>query len=458
MRKLLWGGLVSLIGLSIFWESVGSALGAEVEVIRLGEEEAVGAKDKAPPSQTWRLLKVLRAEVAAFQKDWPVARKMVQEVEPWLQPGDGLYERLQVVKKQLPPASKPPVVASQPSQPPVVSIGAVGPFTSGFVRSYPHGVFQLSKPFLVLLPLSGPYEPAGKAILSSLKKQPGFKPLDVIDTTLFSTEELVNLVHSYQPQWLLGPLRPEVAQALLPALQTLPVLSLTSYCPAEHPSCYPLTPSLKETALQQLNEQLNEPALVVIEAAFWQTLSPATRQWLQQTLPYRVLVSPRDSQLKLAEAFNLTAAQKRYQNLRWLFKRSITPLLRLRRDIHQVLILGSVDSAYQVRTLLKFWRQPLEVTWLPTQLFSPADFQQLLPTWPTMQARLFPFFAEERFRHDELGIFRAVGETVQLILSEPTKTAVTPLGILHFDAVEGMYRLQVPWVEIRYGRLTIQQD
>ncbi len=326
------------------------------------------------------------------------------------------------------------------------------------VRHFSAEAFQLSKPFLVLLPLSGPYQQAGEAVLAKLKQLPAFKPVDIIDTSLFSVEELVELIGSYQPQWLLGPLHPDVASALLPKLPSIPVLSFASPCPSEHLHCYALAPSFKARALHHLESARYPHALVVVDMPFWQGLSAAEKAHIMRfyAAEHVVKVSAQNNQAVLAEAFNMRAAQQRAQTLTRLLQHPLKSQLRLRQDIQHVVVLGSLNSAYQIRTLLKFWLVSAEVHWLPTALFSAVRFKQLLPTWPATQAYLFPFLVQEYANSENIGIFHAMGATARLILMQPKKAILTPLGVLQYHAESETYTLHVPWVEIKNGRIDMR--
>jgi hypothetical protein len=83
---------------------------------------------------------------------------------------------------------------------------------------------DLTQP-LVLLPLSGPYATIGQAILDGLQSELP-NSLKVVDTALFDTpSDLWSLVTLMQPSFIIGPLRPQWADALYGLNHTMPMMS-----------------------------------------------------------------------------------------------------------------------------------------------------------------------------------------------------------------------------------------
>ncbi len=307
--------------------------------------------------------------------------------------------------------------------------------------------FSVQQPYVVLLPLSGAYGAAGQLILEALRRSPQFHPVEAVDTALFRPEELVNLLAVYEPAWILGPLRPEVAHGLIMHGADWPMLLLASHCPNQASRCVPLVPSLQQVFLEHAPKMMRDRGLLLADKRRWQRLPPNQRARLSETGAPILLIDQHHMDRALRRVLNVTASYARIHQLRQQLSRSLVAYPRARQDFIHILVYGSADQAYQAATLIRYWALEADVVWFPAQLSS-AVLRRQPVTWPAMTVWVYPFLLIKDHDDDGFGIFHAIAETVAKLLTiRPGERVMTPLGWIETD--------QLGW---RIGLMPVQLE
>ena len=288
---------------------------------------------------------------------------------------------------------------------------------------------------VVLLPVSGDYEVAGKAILEGLTANwPFQKPFTLIDSGLYySMSELWELVRLYEPDFIIGPLDKQNAQswqALDTRIPTLYLNQLDQYQRSEKA----LSPS-KTLGLEQLKSFTEVMGLEHILVLSDQTQSATNLQvefkqaWLALNSKhlYHTALIEDDVHKTLKKALNI---QRSVSRKNWVQKTIGLELEfepRARQDLEAVIHIASVDEAVQIKPILDFYHLSRTYSlWYPSLYPTSAELQSQQNSWQQTYAFLPPYLVKPIFNSsadDDLesksGLFYALGKLVADIVMNP---------------------------------------
>ncbi len=426
---------------------------AAVEVLPLAPDTPVShaRETDAIPDEALLTVRFLKAQAAYEQGDLRQARRLINEITPWIPEGHVLHSRLRALRDRVDRAQRLRVAPVER----VESRGTVIEVESEGVGQVPWAWFSADRPYLALLPLSGRYGAAGRAMLATMRAASAFRPLEVIDSALFDASELKQLIDAYGPAWLLGPLRPETAAALAQAGVSQPMLVLASRCPESVVRCVPLVPSLQAAFLRQGRLQLQRRrSLLLVDTSRWMALPLSQREPIIAAAAETVLLDEKSADAVLRDRLNLSASQARIGWLAHQLGHGLVSRPRPRGDYEQVVMFTSAQQAYQVASLLRYWGVDTPLYWFPSR---PPSFRLLdrqLSTWPAMTAWLHPFLVSKSPQYSNFGIFHATAQSVVRVLgARPDTEAVLPIGWLESDERGWLIRLRP--VRIEPGRIEL---
>lgn len=325
---------------------------------------------------------------------------------------------------------------------------------------------------VVLLPLSGDYAVAGERVLEGLRAQwPFSKPFEVLDSALYDNLfELWELVKLYAPDFIIGPLSREQAQAwqaLKTGIPTLYLNQLDTYQANEKA----LSPS-KSDGLRQLHSFVNSYALqhvlVLAEPAqparnlqkkFQQAgwdLQRGDDSWVETAVVEHSLDQ------SLHRALNVASSEGRKNWLQATLHTELEFVPRARQDIDAVISFLPLEAAMQVQPMLAFYHlnEALNL-WYPAGFPSASDLLASLPFWQQTYAFLSPNSVHnprssqaDNNQYDKTGLLYALGELAAKVVNQPEALkpvqwlGESPIGDL-ITTADGQFALlpKVYWLD-----------
>ncbi|WP_178861236.1 penicillin-binding protein activator [Thiomicrorhabdus cannonii] len=301
-------------------------------------------------------------------------------------------------------------------------------------------VFKLpdtSSTVVVLLPLSGDFAVAGERVLAGLRAQwPFSKPFEVLDSALYDNLfELWELVKLYAPDFIIGPLTRDQAQAwqaLKTGIPTLYLNQLDVYEAYEKA----LSPS-KSDGLRQLHSFVNSYALQhILLLSENSQAAKNLQQKIQQAgsslgsgadvwLETEVVEQSLDQSVR--RVLNVRSSEGRKNWLQATLQTELEFEPRARQDIDAVISFLPLEAAMQVQPMLAFYHlnEALNL-WYPPGFPSASDLLASLPFWQQTYAFLppnsvhnTPSAPADHNQDDKTGLLYALGELAAKLVNQP---------------------------------------
>lgn len=230
---------------------------------------------------------------------------------------------------------------------------------------------KLPRRIALLLPLSGQYAEAGKALrdgfltawYESFKRKDVLSQISVLDTGAGNIPELYRQAVSAGAHLVIGPLQRENVQALQKIRISIPILSL-NYLPSNRRA-----PRLRQFGLSPDDELVQLAAygkqqqwhdvLLVRPQGDWSNeyAQNFTNIWKTEDT-YQIYeysyINERDISIVVEQALSLDKSEKRRNDLKRLLQHAVKSAPRRRQDIDWVLFLGGAQQARLLTPVLRY--------------------------------------------------------------------------------------------------------